>query len=843
VIHKNIKKIVCAPLVFVGLLFFMLSWRGGEVRGGSDTTAPRVPQFFSVELQGDVAVLRWQENSEWDMFSYEVGVRSAAEKQVEDVKLTGLRHSYSLSGLEPGEQYFVSLAARDISGNTSSFTEEIGFEVPEEASSGFELHGWVPATSDQLDAVVSFESNRELFSSISPFEYALEEDGSISKRGDVFSEETEQRTQQAGIDRLPSVTNNFDTDGKSTALLLDGDRRARAIQEIVALVEENGYDGIDIDFENVSPEARDQFTAFIVALSDKLHENGKKISVTVQPKKSDEDTWSGVGAQDFEALGKVADQVRIMSYDFSRLNTDPGPIAPIRWYEEVLTYAVSKIPAEKIIAGVPTYAYRWCVEKNADPCESDALVWEGVRNVVAAYDPDIEWSGEYEAPWFSYEDTFENEYIVYFENNQSIEKKLDVVKDLGLKGVSLWRLGNEDPEIYSLFAERIDAQARVPKVKIEPRDQEIEIFFTDEEKPEGGYRIYYTSKNTEERFIDVFSDDSYSIPALENGETYTIWVEERQEQVVSPRGDSKKSSAAQRFTAIPADTAYPGTVEDVSIEDIGSETIRIAFNSVGDEYDVGLADYFEIRYAPFEISERNINEAAIYSSAPSPAAPGERQEWELRGLEGGKRYYIAVRAYDEAGNVSNVSNVVEARTIDLNPPAMPAVLGAIGGDEHIEVTWRANQEEDIKGYRVYFRSDEKDFHVVDLGKEANSLNIPSLENNRVYELAVSAIDLSDNESEKTEITRVVPRSDNSLTRFSEEMLLDKEKIRGSLYLFGDKVINERALPYLAMLAVIVINIFIYYSFKGEILRLVSHKHSVSVPRKHKQNARIVSDMK
>lgn len=827
-------------MVFLGM-------HSTTVKGSPDSMPPKTPQFFSVELSGDEVMLRWQENTEWDMFSYELGVRSASETELTDIKLTGLRHSYPLENVEPGEQYFVSLASRDISGNTSEFTEEIGFRVPDKKSKGFGLHGWLPGTSDQLDGVVSLEKNSSLFSSVSPFEYALEGDGSISRRASVLSDESVERIQKEGVLRIPSITNNFDVDGKSTEVLLDEVRRNRMREEIVKLVEENGYDGIDIDYENVGPEAKDVFTGFIEDLARDLRENNKRLSVTLQSKRSDAETWDGVGAQDFEALGRVADEVRIMSYDFSRTNTSPGPIAPIRWYEEVLEYAVSKIPAEKVVAGVPTYAYRWCANEKASPCPTDGLVWEGVKNIVEKYDPRVEWSGEYQSPWFEYTDDQENTYIVYFENYQSLEEKLKVVEELGVSGVALWRLGNEDPQMYEVLASRIEASEALANVRVEPRDEEIELFFSDDRIEEKAFRVYFAAKGEEYRYVDVIGESSYVIPTLQNGIQYSLFVEQKDRgDLIDSFFDGNSAEPprdALRFVVSPQDLAFPGTITDLKIEDVGTDTVDFSFSAVGDEYNEGFAESFDLRYADFPISEENFNDATRYEAMPSPSAPGEQQRWQIRGLIGGVDYHFAIKAIDEAGNTSMISNVVEAQTIDVEAPAMPAVSAVIAGDEEIEIIWKANQEKDLNGYRVYFRTEKSAYHVVDLARNKNHLVIPGVKNNQKYEVAVAAVDVVGNVSDRTADALVVPKSGNALTRFSEDVLLDKEKIKGSLYVFGDKVINERALPYLAMLAVLIVNIFIYYSFKGEILRMVKRSAPQPVHQKTRVHSHKVSDMR
>ena len=806
-------------------LGFLSSVAGIDAESRFDTTAPRTPQGLNVTLGNGKTELTWNENGEWDLFSYVLLVREAQEKEASTNLLTGKTDTYILDDLEPKRQYFVSLAARDISGNLSAPSPEIGFQSPSESKGEVSVHTWIPASADRVDAMLAFEENKELFTSVSPFIYALEPDGSISKRGTIFSEDEQKKTQDTGTEVIPTITNNFDKDKKGTELLKDTEKTKRHIDLILSEVEKSNYDGIDIDYENLSPEVKDAFTSFIATLSSKLHEKGKTLSVTVQAKRGDDQNWDGVGASDYEKLGEVADSVRIMTYDYSRLNTPPGPIAPRTWFRDVYTYAVSKIPAEKIVAGVPSYGYKWCTKSVNDSCESTGLVWTGVQNIIKKHQPLVEWNNEAASPWFMYTDEAGNTYVVNFENHQSLSAKLAVVKELGLSGVVIWRLGNEDPENYRVIKEKLTPQTVLPsEVLVEGKDKEIYLSWDKPKRTQvTGYRIEYESKSTEKRFVDILDENEYTIPALMNNEQYTVTVSpiSSTHDVLSDEmyGEAQPSSKLI-FTVTPKDLRYPGDIPDLSIDTIDTQSVDVSFSAPGDEYFEGTVSEFDIRYSKDTITEENFNEARKLSNVPKPVNPHEVVNWQLKGLESGISYTIAVKAIDEAGNASNMSNVVFARTIDIVPPKAPEVATILPKDKSVEVIWKANNEPDLAGYNLYFKREKEAYSEFSVSKDKNHFVIPDLDNNRTYSVALVAFDGNGNESHRSEVKEAVPRADNSLTRLSEEMLLEKEKISGTLYLFGQKVFNEKALPYVAMISVVVVNIFIYYSFKNEILRLL-----------------------
>ena len=134
---------------------------------------------------------------------------------------------------------------------------------------------------------------------------------------------------------------------------------AAQVASIVALTEREHYAGIDLDYENLHAGDRQAFTTFVTRLARALHARGKVLSVAVFAKTTNAGTDPRNLAQDYAAIGRAADQVRLMAYDYHWASSPPGPVAPISWVRAVLRYARTQIPASKIILGVPLYGYDW----------------------------------------------------------------------------------------------------------------------------------------------------------------------------------------------------------------------------------------------------------------------------------------------------------------------------------------------------------------------------------------------------------------------------------------------------------------------------------------------------
>lgn len=276
--------------------------------------------------------------------------------------------------------------------------------------------------------------------------------------------------QAHGIKLVPSIQNwgenNFD-DQVLAAIIQDPGKRAKHVQEIVNLVMENGYDGIDIDYEALRASARKDFSAFIAELGTALHEVDKLLSVAVYAKTYDA-TWSGAGAQDWAELAKHADSLKLMGYDYHWCTQHPGPLAPLDWLEDVLEYAQGFPELKgKLIVGLPLYGLDWKAWESPDNPGSTATeaMYEGSldlqnkkksevkRDNTRHYPCNCNFSINVE-PYFIYEEAGKK-HIVYYQDAAATRARLELISKYRhlVKGITFWRLGDEDPEIWEVVAE------------------------------------------------------------------------------------------------------------------------------------------------------------------------------------------------------------------------------------------------------------------------------------------------------------------------------------------------------------------------------------------------------
>ncbi len=210
----------------------------------------------------------------------------------------------------------------------------------------------------------------------------------------------------------------------------------RAIVELAAL---HGFSGVDIDYENLLPEDRDAFSAFVRELAADLTGRGLRLSVTVQPKHQ-ESRSAGPGAADWAQLCLAAERVQVMLYNLHSARSNPGPLTAPDWIRQVLAYGRSQCDAARIVPVLKLAGIDW------GPAGARDLQHSDIMALLATHQSPVQREADGGAPYFRYA-AADGPHTVYFEDAESILKKVSVLEELGCAQVVLWSLGREDPQL------------------------------------------------------------------------------------------------------------------------------------------------------------------------------------------------------------------------------------------------------------------------------------------------------------------------------------------------------------------------------------------------------------
>lgn len=306
---------------------------------------------------------------------------------------------------------------------------------------GYYENPW-PGTPDKSGSFPAMKAFAKSMTGVGPFWYKATKDGTLETKESQLVYDT---ARSLGLKMYPLVTNKS---GATDIILADPAMRTKTIDNIVKVVREKNYDGINIDFELLPPKHRENLTAFMAELYPKMKAINKTVIISVFPKVDIGEDVSA--AYDYQALAPNTDFLQIMLYDNHWATSKPGPVAPVEWYEKNLKYAVENGGgAHKIIAGVSAYGYDW--PKGGGEGETvtyvQAIVKAEQKGAKILYDDKAQ------APHYTYGDR-----EVWFEDSRSVGAKLDIVAKYDPAGIAIWRIGQEQPEIWQTVDKKFPKQ-------------------------------------------------------------------------------------------------------------------------------------------------------------------------------------------------------------------------------------------------------------------------------------------------------------------------------------------------------------------------------------------------
>ena len=146
---------------------------------------------------------------------------------------------------------------------------------------------------------------------------------------------------------------------RAQQLLGDAAARGALIENLAQTLAAQGFGGVDIDFEYIPAEDAEAYAAFVAAVRARLEPMGYTVMVALAPKTSADQPGLLYEAHDYAALGAAADDVLLMTYEWGYALSAPMAVAPIDKVEQVVRFAVSQVPPDKIFLGMPNYGYDW----------------------------------------------------------------------------------------------------------------------------------------------------------------------------------------------------------------------------------------------------------------------------------------------------------------------------------------------------------------------------------------------------------------------------------------------------------------------------------------------------
>ncbi|MUK88107.1 LysM peptidoglycan-binding domain-containing protein [Ornithinibacillus sp. L9] len=223
------------------------------------------------------------------------------------------------------------------------------------------------------------------------------------------------------------------------------------LDNIVNTAHQVGFTDVHFDFEFLPPEDREAYNTFLRKAKDRLSQEGLLMSTALAPKISAEQEGEWYEAHDYGAHGEIVDFVVLMTYEWGYSGGPAMAVSPIDQVRRVVDYALTEMPADKILLGQNLYGYDWTLPYEPGGEYAQALSPQQAIALARENNVPIQFDTTAQAPFFTYTDPEGNEHEVWFEDARSIQAKFDMIKELGLRGISYWKLGLAFPQNWQLL--------------------------------------------------------------------------------------------------------------------------------------------------------------------------------------------------------------------------------------------------------------------------------------------------------------------------------------------------------------------------------------------------------
>ena len=275
---------------------------------------------------------------------------------------------------------------------------------------------------------------------ISPTWFSIVDvDGKIYDKGNT---EYVNKYKNLGYDIWPIFDNSFDPD-MTHEFLKSSIIREDIINNLLNIYLSYGFEGINIDFENVYLKDKDLLTQFIRELYPVFKANNMTVSMDITAISTNEN-WSM--SFDRLRLKDATDYLVFMAYDQHWASSPvAGSVAEYTWVERNLLRLFDLIPNEKLILAVPFYTRLWTIED--DKVSSQALTMEIANKFIANNNIQLAWDNK-AGQYYGELEKDNKLYKIWLEDAKSLEYKASLVHKYDLAGIASWRKGFESPDIW-----------------------------------------------------------------------------------------------------------------------------------------------------------------------------------------------------------------------------------------------------------------------------------------------------------------------------------------------------------------------------------------------------------
>jgi len=376
--------------------------------------------------------------------------------------------------VQPGDSLFTiaqtfNISVQELTSVNNIHTDAIlpiGFRlyIPRQPKSEFTTFGYIEPLGDSVSPIIENAAIKHtpLLSFLAPFSYRVNRDGSLTPPPlDHFIEIAHNNNSNTSLVLTNLEKGAFNSELVHIILTVQAIQN-KLLDQIINISTSVGFNDVHFDFEFIPPEDREAYNTFLRKAKDRLAQAGLFLSTALAPKTSSDQKGLVYEAHDYRAHGEIVDFTVLMTYEWGYSAGPPMAVSPINEVRRVLEYALTEIPANKILMGQNLYGYDWTLPFEQGKSFARAVSPQQAIRIARENNAEIQYNEGAQAPFFRYVDKEGKQHEVWFEDARSIQAKFNLAKELNLRGIAYWKIGLSFPQNWLLLDDNFTIMKRKP---------------------------------------------------------------------------------------------------------------------------------------------------------------------------------------------------------------------------------------------------------------------------------------------------------------------------------------------------------------------------------------------
>jgi len=317
---------------------------------------------------------------------------------------------------------------------------------------------------DTPESFASFKNNVDQISIVCPQTFFVSKDGVISGSLD---KRVLKIAKANNIKVMPLIVNKGFNQKLLHDIVSNPLSRQRSIEMMLAYAKRYNLDGWQFDLEGLHLTDKDDFTLYFKETAEAFHKQGLQLSAALVHMLENVggprayhlflyENWRAGYAM--KELSEIGDFISIMTYDQHTRRTPPGPVAGREWVEEIVKYLLAEgVSPNKLSLGIPSYSVHWYAdytEEKGGFTNARQIGYTDLQHLLGKSEATPQWHEKAGCNYAFWDNGGVFEYV-FIEDGQSLQPKLDILQKYKLRGISVWVLGSESPDFWTVLEKSV----------------------------------------------------------------------------------------------------------------------------------------------------------------------------------------------------------------------------------------------------------------------------------------------------------------------------------------------------------------------------------------------------